>query len=144
MAEFLSASWIRELAAAAADLGALDSLDAEFVVDQVVHRAVGSTVQYRLRMFAGHGGAEVITGADPTGRAADLVLVTDEATAWGLHCGRLRAQDALALGALKIRGTPERVARAADALAALSAVFEPVRARTTFAGDADKIGASER
>jgi hypothetical protein len=144
VAEFLSTSWIGELAAAAADLGALDSLDAEFVVDQVVHRAVGNTVRYRLRLFPGEGGAEVVSGADPTGRVADLVLVTDEATAWGLHCGRLRAQDALALGALKVRGTPEHVARAADALAALSAAFAPVRARTTFAGDAGKIGASGR
>ena len=54
-----------ELAAAAANLGALASLDAEFVVDQVVHRAGASTVRYRLRLFPGDGGAEVITGADP-------------------------------------------------------------------------------
>ncbi|MFI5053185.1 MAG: hypothetical protein ACHQDE_02395 [Acidimicrobiia bacterium] len=140
MAAFLSEQWIGELATAAAGLGSLGSLDAELVVDQVVRDAHGAEVRYRVRLFP--GGAEVTSAA--TGRLADLVLVTDYPTARDLHLGRLRAQDALAAGALKVRGTPEVVARAGDALAALSAAFVTVRARTTFVPDGQEPGATEQ
>ena len=53
-------------------------------------------------------------------------------TAWALHTGRLRAQDALARGLLKVQGRPELLAKRADLLARLDAAFAPVRAGTTF------------
>ena len=74
---------------------------------------VGYQVQF------GADGASV-TGPG-AGAPADVVLVTDPATAWALHQGTLRAQDAFARGALKLRGRPELLAGARRA---------PRRART--------------
>jgi len=145
VAEFLSAEWIGELATAVAGYGGFDSIGAEVVIDQVVQLDGGGELRYRVRLFP--GGGEVTT--DPSAsaaalRAADLVLVTDSSTARELHRGRLRAQDALAAGALKVRGSPERIARSAEALAALSAASAPVRARTTFADEAADAGPGQQ
>jgi len=63
---------------------------------------------------------------------ADLVLLTDYPTARALHEGRVRAQDALAAGLLKVQGRPEVFAKRADLLARLDDAFAPVRAVTTF------------
>ncbi len=121
MAEFLSAEWIGELATAVAGYGGFDSIGAEVVIDQVVQLDGGGELRYRVRLFP--GGGEVTT--DPSAAA-------------------LRAQDALAAGALKVRGSPERIARSAEALAALSAASAPVRARTTFADEAADAGPGQQ
>jgi hypothetical protein len=133
MAEFLSAAWIAELDTAA---GAVPELvaDPPFVVEQVVRDPGEGEVRYRVRI--GPDGASVRAEATvDAGDEADLVLVTDRATARELHDGTLRAQDALARGALKVRGRPEALGRRADLLARLEVAFAPVRAGTTFAGD---------
>jgi putative sterol carrier protein len=78
----------------------------------------------------GPAGTRVV--ADDTGDDADLVLLTDYPTARALHEGRVRAQDALATGLLKVQGRPEVLAKRADLLARLDAAFAPVRAGTTF------------
>jgi len=129
MAEFLSPAWIAELdtaARAADDLVA----DAPIVVEQVVDDGAGVTVRYQVRI----GPAGAVVSGDP-GPPADVVLVTDRATAWAMHEGQLRAQDAFALGRLKVRGRPELLAGRADLFARLDRAFAPVRAGTT-AGDA--------
>ena len=130
MAEFLSAAWIAELDAAAR--GAADLLvDAPLVVEQVVDDGAGVTVRYQVRI--GPAGASV---SGDTGAPADVVLVTDRATAWAMHGGRLRAQDAFARGALKVRGRPELLAGRAELFARLDRAFAPVRAGTTLSNDA--------
>ena len=133
MAEFLSAAWIAELDAAARAAPGLVA-DPPIVVEQVVRDDGAGDVSYRVRI--GPDGASVLphppTG---TGAVSDLALVTDRATAWELHEGRLRAEDALALGSLKVRGRPEVLAGQADLLARLDRAFAAVRAGTTFVGD---------
>jgi hypothetical protein len=133
MAEFLSAAWIAELDAAARTATGLVA-DPPVVIEQVVRDSGADDVRYRVRI--GPAGASVASStADDAVDAPDLVLVTDRATARELHEGRLRAQDALARGALKVRGRPEVLGRRAGILARLDAAFATVRADTTFAGD---------
>jgi hypothetical protein len=136
MAEFLSAAWIDELDVAARTATELVA-DPPFVVEQVVRDTGADDVRYRVRI--GPDGASVRTDATADAAdaadAPDLVLVTDRATARELHEGSLRAQDALAQGALKVRGRPEVLGRRAEILARLDAAFATVRAGTTFAGD---------
>jgi len=133
MAEFLSAAWIADLdAAARADAGLV--ADPPLVVEQVVHDPVAGEVRYRVRI--GPDGASVRTdAATEAAGPPDLALVTDRATARELHEGRLRAQDALARGSLKVRGRPEVLGGQAELLARLDAAFAAVRAGTTFDGD---------
>ena len=129
MAEFLSAAWIAELDAAARAATHI-ALDRSLVVEQVVRDAGGHDVRYQVGI--GPEGARVTAGAPAP---ADLTLVTDPVTARALHEGSLRAQDALASGALKVRGRPEVLAGHTDLFAHLDRAFAPVRARTTFATD---------
>jgi hypothetical protein len=129
VAEFLSAAWIAELDAAAR--AATDvTVDGSLIVEQVVREAGGDAVRYQVGV--GPGGVTVTAGAP---EPADVVLITDPVTARALHEGALRAQDALASGALKVRGRPEALAGRADLLAHLDHAFAPVRALTTFAAD---------
>jgi len=129
MAEFLSAAWIAELDAAARGADDL-AIDAPLVVEQVVDDGTGAPVGYQLRI--GPAGASVSEDPRPP---ADVVLVTDRATAWGIHAGTLRAQDAFTRGALKVRGRPELLAGRADLFARLDRAFAPVRAGTTLPND---------
>jgi hypothetical protein len=125
MAEFLSDAWVAELDAAARaadDLG----VDPALVVEQVVRRGDGTDAGYQVQF--GPDGASV-TG--PGAMPADVVLVTDVDTAWALHQGTLRAQDAFARGTLKVRGRPEVLTGQAELFAAFERAVAPVRARTT-------------
>jgi hypothetical protein len=143
MAEFLSTRWIDELDAAAQQLEGLGALDGPLVVEQIVRDSPGGPAQsgeVRYQVQLEPGGARVVAGGDAV---ADLVLVTDYATARRLHVGATRAQDALAAGRLKIRGAPETLAQRGELLAALDAAFAPVRARTTFADDGESPPAGQ-
>ena len=124
MVEFLSDAWIAELDAAARAANDL-AADPPLVLETLVHRPDGDR-GYQVRFVA--DGATV-TG--PGASLADVVLVTDAATAWALHEGALRAQDAFACGALKLRGRPELSGTHAVLLAALERAWAPVRAATT-------------
>lgn len=132
MAEFLSASWITELDDAVRAADGLTVVDGELIVEQVVRGLPDGDVRYQMRI--GPDGTRVVSrGVDAPD--ADLVLVTDYPTARALHEGRVRAQDALAAGLLKVQGRPEAFAKRADLLARLDAAFAPVRAVTTFPDD---------
>jgi hypothetical protein len=124
VAEFLSPAWVAALDGAAR---AADDLATEqpFVVETLV---VGPDGEAGYQVHFATDGASV-TG--PDGGAADVVLVTDPETAWALHQGTVRAQDAFARGALKVRGRPELLAGRAELLAALERALAPVRTRTT-------------
>ena len=128
MAEFLSDAWVAELDAAARaadDLG----VDPALVVEQVVRRGDGTDTGYQVQ-FGPDGASVTGVGARP----ADVVLVTDVDTAWALHQGLLRAQDAFARGALKVRGRPEVLTGRGELLAAFERAVATVRAGTTPAG----------
>ena len=129
MADFLSARWIAELDAAARGADRI-AVDDELVLEQVVRDGPEGDVRYQLHL--GPSGARVVVGTDAP---ADLVLLTDLVTARALHEGRVRAQDTLATGSLKVQGRPEVLAKRADVLARLDAAFAPVRAGTTFPDD---------
>ncbi len=124
MAEFLSDAWLAELdtaARAASDLGSEEPL----VVETVVRDDDGAT-GYQLRL--GPDGASI---GRPGDLDADVAFVTDRVTAWALHEGALRAQDAFARGDLKVRGRPELLAGRAELFARVERAFAPVRAGTT-------------
>ena len=121
--EFLSDAWIARLDAAARAADDL-AVDPPFTVATVVGAPQGEQ-GYRVRF--GPDGASV-TGS---GHGADVALLTDPTTAWALHEGSLRAQDAFARGLLKLRGRPELLAAHGELLAALERALAPVRADTT-------------
>lgn len=124
MVEFLTDAWVERLDAAARAATDL-ACDPPFVVETLVHTGTGEA-GYRVR-FAPDGASVTRLG----GAAADVVLVTDPETAWALHQGAVRAQDAFARGALKLRGRPELLAERSDVLAALARTLAPVRAETS-------------
>ncbi len=131
VAEFLSDAWITELdraARAAPGLAALGT-PARLVVEECV-RHEGRDVVYHF-VFESTG-ARVERG--PASHA-DLSLVTDAATAWGLGTGTVGAQEAIVSGNLKIRGRAERLRAAGEALHAVHDVFEHVRDATTAPDD---------
>lgn len=128
MAEFLSPAWVRALddaVSAAHDL----ATGSPFVVETLV-KGPDREVGYQVRF--GTDGASV---AAPGAGVADVVLVTDAETAWSLHQGTVRAQDAFARGALKVRGRPELLTKRSELLAALERALAPLRAGTTPPGD---------
>jgi hypothetical protein len=129
MAEFLSSSWIAALDDAARAAHGLTLADGALVVEQVVRGLPAGAGDVRYQIRVGPGGARVVVG---DGVDADLVLLTDYPTARALHEGRVRAQDALTAGFLKVQGRPEVLAKRADLLAGLDAAFASVRAATTF------------
>jgi hypothetical protein len=129
MAEFLSDAWVRELdaaARAAEDLGTERPVVLETLVRDHDRRETG----YQVRL--GVDGASVTSTQSET--SADVVLVTDLETAWGLHQGTVRAQDAFARGDLKLRGRPELLAGRGDLFDRLDRALASVRARTTAPG----------
>jgi hypothetical protein len=129
MAEFLSDDWIAALDAAARrapDLAVTDP----FVVEQVVDLGAGRDVRYQVQ-FGPDGTRVTREHLQP----ADVELLADRSTAWSLHQGALRAQDAFAQGRLKVRGRPELLAGRAELFERLERAWAEVRVGTT-AGDA--------
>jgi putative sterol carrier protein len=124
VAEFLSDDWLASLDAAARAAPDLVA-DPSLVVEVLVHTEDGDR-GYQVRFEP--DGASVRAAGAP----AHVVLVADRDTAWAFHEGTLRAQDAFARGALKVRGRPELLASHGDLLAGLARVFAAVRTETTF------------
>ena len=133
MPEFLSDEWVAALDAAVRRAADLEVEPALVVETQVT--GSGPERGYQVRL--GPAGATVArAGATPP----DVVLVTDAATAWALHTGSLRAQDAFARGVLKVRGRPELLAGRGELFGALERALAPVRADTTPPGNGDRSG----
>jgi putative sterol carrier protein len=126
MAEFLSLAWVDELDRVARALPDGDGPVAPLVVEQEITGPRG-TARYQVHVSAAE--VSVHAGA-PT--AADVVLVTDLATAVELHTGTVRAQDALAEGRIKVRGRPEVLRACAPRLAQLAAATGALRATTVL------------
>lgn len=125
MAEFLSDTWVEELDAAVRAAHDL-AVDPRLVVEQVVRHGDGTEAGYQVH-FGPDGACVTPLGTAP----ADVVLVTDLDTAWALHQGALRAQDAFARSALKVRGRPEVLTGRTELFAAFERAVAPVRAGTT-------------
>lgn len=126
--EFLSDGWLARFDAAvrvADDLVA----DPPFTITTQVR------IDDRDRGYRVHFGRDGASVGRPGTAAADVVFVTDARTAWELHRGELRAQDAFARGTLKVHGRPEVLAGHAEVLAALERALAPLRAETTFGPD---------
>jgi hypothetical protein len=124
VAEFLSDAWVAQLDVAVRAASDLVS-DPPLVVETLVREPSGDR-GYQVHVSA--------TGAAVTGpgaAVADVVFVTDHATAWALHQGAVRAQDAFARGDLKVRGRPDLLTGRAEIFAALARALAPVRAGTT-------------
>jgi len=125
MAEFLSLAWVEQLDAVARALPPGDGPPERLVVEQDV---AGPRGRARYQVHVSATEVSVHAGA-PT--AADVVLVTDLATAAALHAGTVRAQDALAEGRLKVQGRPDVLRACASRLAELAAASRPLHADTT-------------
>jgi hypothetical protein len=129
VARFLSAEWITELDRAAARSSRLvdDLAGVTLVVERRVQGGPLGDVAYVTRIEDGR--VRFVAGpADD----ADLVLLSDYATARALARGELNAQQAFAAGRLKVRGRLDTLVAHARTLAAVGAGLEDVRATTSF------------
>jgi len=96
-------------------------------VEQVVRDSPDGETRYHLRIE--DGGARVQPGP---AEAPDLRLFADYDVAALIQRGEVNAQEALAVGRLKVQGRFAHLLRVDDALRALEDVFAPVRAATTY------------
>ena len=127
MPEFLSAEWIDALDTAARTAVLPDDPAVSITVEQIVRDASGGETRYHLRIREGRARVH-----DGPADAPDLRLFADYEAAVLLQQGELNAQEALALGRLKVQGRFERLVRVDDALHSLEDLFAPVRAATTY------------
>ena len=128
MPEFLSDTWLAALDHAARACGPVAGV-APLVVEQVVTDVPGrGDVRYQL--VFDDGGLRVRTEA---GHPADVTFATDHATAVGIARGETNAQQALATGSFRVRGSVNALVARAGALVVIDDVFAAVRAGTTFA-----------
>ena len=126
MAEFLSPGWVGELDAAlqGAPLR-VEGSDAALVFQLEVRDGDDRVRTHHIRVTA--EGVHAVPGPadDP-----DLVLVTDQATAYALHRNECNAQAAIASGRLRIRGDLEAFSHHASTIASLGDLFASLRAAT--------------
>ena len=129
VARFLSAEWITELDRAAARSSRLvdDLAGVTLVVERRVQGSPFGDVAYVTRIDDGR--VRFVAGSADD---ADLVLLSDYATARALARGDLNAQQAFAAGRLKLRGRLETLVAHARTLAAVGAGVDDVRATTSF------------
>lgn len=134
MAEFLSPQWVAEL-------------DAALRASPLRADASGATLAYELEARGPDGrvrthhvtiGPEGARATDGPASKPDLVLVTDEETAFALHRNDCNAQAAIASGRLRIRGDLAAFSRHAATIATLSDLFSTLRTATTGPGRGDR------
>ena len=128
MADFLSADWIEALDAAARAAKLPEAVAAvSITVEQVVRDSPDGEACYHLRIEDGRARVQPGPAASP-----DLRLFADYDVAARIQRGEVNAQEALAVGRLKVQGRFAHLLRVDDALRALEDVFAPVRAATTY------------
>jgi hypothetical protein len=124
--EFLSDEWLAALDRSARAVAPLPGV-APFVLEQVVTDAGRASVTYQL--VFDESGFRVRSGS---AAPADVVFVTDRATAAAIARGDTNAQRALAAGRFRVRGNTELLVARAAAFQALEDVFAAVRTETTY------------
>ncbi|MBA2326488.1 MAG: SCP2 sterol-binding domain-containing protein [Actinobacteria bacterium] len=129
MAVFLSPEWVAELdaAARATDAATTRADDLTLTVQQVVQGAPNGEVRYYVTID--RDGVRVRPGSAD---APDLTLFAKYDVARAINAGTADAQDALAVGRLKIKGRLEQLLEHQDAFAALDDLFASVRNGTTY------------
>lgn len=134
MAEFLSPQWVAEF-------------DAALRASPLRADASGTTLAFELEARGADGrvrshhvtiGPEGARAANGPASKPDLVLVTDEETAFALHRNDCNAQAAIASGRLRIRGDLAAFSRHAATIATLSDLFATLRAATTGPESGDR------
>lgn len=130
MARYLSPEWFAELARSS-DLPER-AAEPEAVLEQVVEDAPDGPVTYRVEIA---GGQARVSWPVPAGATApDLRITCSWATAVSLASGELSSQQALARGALRVKGKGSlaRLAEVSARLAGLDPVPAEVRAATSY------------
>lgn len=129
MARFLSPEWVEALDRAAATSPRVgeDLTGVTLVVERRVLGSPFGDVAYVTRIDGGR-----VRFREGRADDADLILVSDYATARALARGELNAQQAFAAGRLKVRGGLDTLVAHARTLAAAEAGVDAVRADTSF------------
>jgi SCP-2 sterol transfer family len=125
--EFLSDEWLAALDSSARAAPPVPGA-APFVLEQIVTDTNGRRLVAYQVVFDDTG-MRVDSGSTAP---ADVVFVTDIATAAAIARGTTNAQRALAAGRFQVRGNTETLVARAGALRALDGVFAAVRAETTY------------
>lgn len=126
---YLSLEWIDalNLAVVASDAMRRAAADQSIGVTQVVTGTPEGDVTYHLTVA---GGAARF-GAGPA-ESEDVRMEQDWDTAVGIALGTTNLEAALFDGRLRFSGDPEKLMASRDVFAALNAIFDDVRTRTTY------------
>ncbi len=134
MTAFLSPEWVVELDAALRRSPLRADGPGASLTYQLEARDADDRV-HTHHILIGPDGARA---GDGPAEDPDLVLVTDEETAFALHRNEINAQAAIASGRLRIRGDLEAFSRHATIIASLADLFTSLRASTMGPGDDDR------
>jgi len=126
---YLSLEWIDalNLAVAASDAMRRAAADQNIGVTQVVTGTPDGGVSYHLVVADG----VARFGAGPAD-SEDVRMEQDWDTAVGIALGTTNLEAALFDGRLRFSGDPEKLMASRDVFAALNAIFDDVRTRTTY------------
>jgi hypothetical protein len=126
---YLSLEWIDalNLAVAASDAMRRAAADQNIGVTQVVTGTPDGDVSYHLVVADG----VARFGAGPAD-SEDVRMEQDWDTAVGIALGTTNLEAALFDGRLRFSGDPEKLMASRDVFAALNAIFDDVRTRTTY------------
>jgi putative sterol carrier protein len=126
MPEFLSPEWLAALDESARSSKSLAAAG-DFTVQMVIRHSPDGEMTYYVEVSEAtarvHGGSL---------ESPDLTLVADYDTAAAISQGTVNAQEALAAGRLKIKGSLELLRGRDEGFAALADVFADVRDTTTY------------
>lgn len=133
LVRYLSPEWIDAVQTELAATAALDEVaaDHEVGITQVVSDTPHGTVVYHLQVGAGAASF----GAGPAA-PEHVRFAQDWDTATAVATGNLSAQDAFINGRILLTGDQQKLMEAQPVFGALDQVFNTVRARTDYSGDA--------
>ena len=127
MAEFLTPEWVAELDAAARRSPTLGPLgtDPPFTVELRVYDTPGNGGdEFVFQAVFADGSTRFVVGSPSE---PDLLVRLDAVFAARIRSGDANVQEALAAGALKVRGDLEGLVARAEALSAVGDVFAALR-----------------